>query len=223
MTLPGFAAQSLYLDVGWGVVLAAVVLGLLSGPGPARRLRGPRWLGPAAVAAVAAWVALPGAWSPTFWLGMAFQHPSVVLIVLAGVDGVGRLRPSAVPPDRPLLGLLPALTLLGAGAVLYAGAFALIQHDFYGIGFSGRATLIAGTVLVVAWAWLDPRSGWACVAVALAVATHAATRLPSGNGWDALLDPFLVGWSAVVVARSAWQRLRRSPIPTLPERSDEPA
>jgi hypothetical protein len=223
MTLPAFSAQSLYLDVGWGVVLAALLLGLLAGPGSAGRTRGPRWLGPAAVAAVAVGVALPGPWSPSFWLGMAFQYPSVVLVVLAGVSLARRFGMVATSPDRPLLAVLPAVTLLVAGAVLYAGAFALLPLDLYGIGFSGRAMVIAGTALVAAWAWLDRRSGWACIAVALAVAVHAATRLPSGNGWDALLDPFLVGWSAVVAVRSVLQRLRSSHGAGFPQRSDESA
>jgi hypothetical protein len=216
VNLPGPIAQALYLDAGWAIVLAAVAIALLGGRGarPGATL--------AACAAAAVAVSLPGPWSPSFWLGMAFQYPSPMLLALAGLGLLRRLRPAgpagtarpgraprAAADAAPLLSTLPAATLLAIAIALYAGAFAFVPYDAYALGYLRFSGPAIATVLVLAWTALDRRSAPACAALAAAAALHAATRLPSGNAWDALLDPFLAAWAAFVVLCAVRERLRR--------------
>jgi len=212
VNLPGPSAQALYLDAGWAIVLAALALALLG-----RRGAGPRATLAACVGAAVA-VSLPAPWSPSFWLGMAFQYPSLMLVALAALGLLRRLRPAAAaratPDAAPLLSALPAATLLAIAIVLYAGAFAFVPVDPYALGFLRFGGPAIATVLALSWAALDRRSAGACLALAAATALHAATRLPSGNAWDALLDPFLAAWAAFVVLCAVRERLRR-PAPTL--------
>ena len=98
-------------------------------------------------------------------------------------------------------GLTSARALaLVLGAVLLADMFILLPFSLYRWGFSSFAfgLLLAVALLV----WLVARSETsrrdarlACAALAL----FALTRLPSGNVFDALIDPWL--WM-VLLARS---------------------
>jgi hypothetical protein len=209
VNLPGQAAQALYLDIGWALVLAALVLRLL---GPAGR-RADATLAVCAAAAIG--VSLPAPWSASFWLGMAFQYPSLLLVVLAALSLMRRPGRDAGAGVAPLLAPWPAASLLALALALYAGAFALVPYDLYGLGYARLAGATIATVLVLSWAALDRRrAAWSCLAVAVAAALHAATRLPSGNAWDALLDPFLAACAAFVVLRALRDRLRgASPVP----------
>lgn len=207
MNLPGPAAQALYLDIGWAIVLAGLGLALLGRRAERRGVL----IGVCAAAAIG--VSLPAPWSLSFWLGMAFQYPSATLVALAGLKLVRQLRPAAEADASPLLSLLPAATLCALAAVLYAGAFAFVPYDPYGVGYLRFSGAAIATVLVLLWWALDRRSAASCGAIAVAAALHAATRLPSGNAWDALLDPFLVAWAAFVVLCAVRDRLGRpSPV-----------
>jgi hypothetical protein len=48
-------------------------------------------------------------------------------------------------------------------------------------------------------------------AVLGALLLFSIARLPSGNLWDALLDPLLWGWSLVSLGAAALRSLRRTP------------
>ena len=90
--------------------------------------------------------------------------------------------------------------------------FALLPLQLYALGFSSAAV---GTLLVIAMLpWLmvsEPRPAhnlrlWIAP---VAVLIFTALRLPGGNVWDAVLDPWL--WFALhpYVARALWRKLRR--------------
>jgi hypothetical protein len=211
MNLPAPAVQAVYLDVGWALVLAALLVRLL---GAAGRRTGTRL---AVCAAAAIGVSLPAPWSPSFWLGMAFQYPSLMLAALAALDLLRRPRPAGDADAAPLLSPLPAATLCVLAAVLYAGTFAIVPFDPYGLGFGRLSGAAIATALVVAWTALDRRSALSCLALASAAAVHAVSRLPSGNAWDALLDPFLAACAALVVLRALRGRLRHRSRALIPE------
>jgi hypothetical protein len=210
VNLPAPTLQALYLDAGWAIVLAALALLPLGRHGTR-----PRAVLVACVGAAVA-VSLPAPWSPSFWLGMAFQYPSLMLVALAALallrrlQGGGAARSGRARADAsPLLSPLPAATLAALALALYAGTFAFVPYDPYALGYERFSGPAIATVLVVLWAALDRRSAPACLALAAAAALHAATRLPSGNAWDALLDPFLAAWAAFVVLCAVRERLRR--------------
>ena len=196
--LPGLTLVRWAQTVVWGIVWAGLAARLLA--------RQPRAVRCAAMVLAALWVLLPGAWSPAWWLGLAFQQPShVTVLVCAGFVFIGSRQGASIgqgplrAPSKPVLTTARALALV-LGAVLLADMFILLPFSLYRWGFSSFAfgLLLAVGLLV----WLAARSETsrrdaqlACAALAL----FALTRLPSGNVFDALIDPWL--WM-VLLARS---------------------
>lgn len=189
--LPEAGLVRLNLCLGWSVVLA--------------------WLGvrvaaywtprPAVLAGVALllalWAWLPGPLAPTYWLGLAFQAPSWVTVLLCAGLLYGRcVKPSARPAGAQSLprdALVSAVLGVVAGWALLLDAFALLPVQLYAWGFSPLASALVWLVVLLPWAvdrnartlgfraWVGP---WA-------VLLFVAVRLPSGNVWDAVLDPWL--------------------------------
>lgn len=213
--LPHAVWMQIWLHVGWSVVLACLGASIAGRwmPSPAGKLDGRQW-GVALVLALWSWV--PGPYSPAYWLGLAFQAPSIAGVLVC--DALLRARffstrtgmPSSAATHRVTLAL--ALVGMVAGWALLLDTFALLPWQLYSWGFSAAAV---GTLMVlVLLPWLvvsvpnSSRSTRLWIAP-VAVVAFAATRLPSGNVWDALLDPWL--WVAlhVYVLRAVWRRLRR--------------
>lgn len=205
MTLPEPALQMFYARAAWAVVLAAVAASLA-----ARRGNLPR---PALVAlalACALAQALPGTWSPSHWLGLAFQAPAAFTTALAALV-LGRHW-----LGRPRTGLLPlplAAVLAVAGAWLYLDASGWVAHGAYHLGFTPFTAPLFALLLAASCLLCITRG----TAVGIAGALFAATvlfmllRLPTGNLWDALLDPFLWAWAVLVCAKAARAPVRARP------------
>jgi hypothetical protein len=207
--------MQIWLHLGWSVVLACTGASLMGRwlPAPAGKLDGRQW-GVALVLALWTWV--PGPYSPAYWFGLAFQAPSIATVLLC--DALLRARffstrsgmPLNATPHRATL----ALAVVGvlAGWALLLDTFALLPLQLYAWGFSSAAV---GVVLVVALLpWLavstaQPSRSLRLWIAPVAVLVFAASRLPSGNVWDAVLDPWL--WLALhaYVARALWRALRR--------------
>lgn len=196
--LPSLELTQGWLHLGWGVVLAWLGCVLVGWWTPYR----------AAVLTVAALVLasmwLPDPWSPAYWLGLAFQQPSVVLVLLCIRLLLRRLRkpPPAWATRRtpaPVRGLAPlafAGVLLGWALLFDVFALLPLPVSLYAWGFSPLA------VALVAWVSLglvlsNSQTGSRPLAwvVPLAVVAFVALRLPTGNVWDAVLDPWL--WLAL--------------------------
>lgn len=212
MSLPDLSWQILYGRLAWTLVLAAAAIGLL-----------PRaWRGRAAIAALllgfGAWNALPGDGAPSFWLGLAFQMPSAFLAALCGMrlwlGWQGRAQPVALP-----LPLAAPLALLGI--VLYLDAMGLLALGWYYAGFGPRGAplvgllLAAGSGLAVLRGVLRPHA----VALLAALCAFAVLRLPTGNLWDALLDPFLAAWGLVSAVIALRRRRGARRLKAVPARS----
>jgi hypothetical protein len=73
---------------------------------------------------------------------------------------------------------------------------AFFNPQLYELGFAsaGLWLVLAVTAAVLLWAHVAPR--WALSSVAV-LAVYVLLRLPTGNVWDALLDPFV--WLALHV------------------------
>jgi hypothetical protein len=204
MTLPELSLQFVYARLGWALVLAALLAGLW----PAS-WRLPRRAVGAAVALCLLPMFLPAAASPAWHLGLAFQYPSALLVGLCLVKLHARWR-SASGPIPAALPVPLAAALAVTGVLLYLDAFGLIAGGYYYAGFGGRAAL--GAVLlaaVCALAVTRGRNQPQTVAILGALALFSFARLPSGNLWDALLDPLLWGWALVVLLRAALAVLLR--------------
>ena len=189
--LPQAWATRLAMQLGWAMLLALMGAALARRAGRVRRC--------ALALALGASCALPGPWSPAHWLGLACYVPSLSTLLL-GAWGLWRL----LRPDMPIAAQQPAapdgmewyMLLAGSalGYALLADSFALWPQALYGWGFS--PALLAFLLLATAVPWVARGYVAAAHTIGLWVAPMALllfvlTRLPTGNVWDALLDPWL--------------------------------
>lgn len=194
--LPGALAFRLYLDVAWGLVLAALTLALWPKPRQAWRLHW--WLPPVMVL----WCLLPGEFSPAYWLGLALRAPSGLLVLLCAWSLWCQFQPQMRAQPRQALRAW-AWPLVVLGWLLLLDTFALLPFSLYAWGFApvvlgglavlGLLPLLAGAPLAMSSLWIA------------ALLLHVLLRVPTGNAWDAVLDPMLWAWLQVVALR----RLRR--------------
>ena len=205
--LPGMAFTAYANALAWALVLAWLLACLAA--------RAPVSLRRALVLAALVWGVLPGAVSPSYWLGLTFRAPSLItcLIVLAAlwrsVGPQARWLQRAI--ERPAEGLQwQVLAALVLGYLLLLDTLALLPLPLplYAFGFSPLCLLALGVVSLIPWVfpWAAGRSGGsAWVVLPLALLLFVLTRWPSGNVWDAVLDPCL--W--LVLHAHVWRRARR--------------
>ena len=207
MSLPELTWQIVYGRLAWALVIAALVCTLWP---PAWRL--PRRTAAALLLATAALQALPGAASPAYWLGLAFQWPSAALALLCALklyrtwQGDGR-QPALTPPL--------AMGIALVGLVLYLDAMGVLALGLYSWGFGPTAAPVTALLLAAACtgAAIVNRARGQALALLMALTLFAVLRLPTGNLWDALLDPLLWGWSLFSLAVRWWRTwaLQRRP------------
>ena len=194
-SLPGLLTAQCALRGMWALVLMTLAVRLLH-----RRSR--------AVQAVAAlvvgvWVLMPGSGSPAYWLGLAFMAPSWTSVGLCIIFMYPQTHTMpVVPPTKTMqLGtLVMAVMGIALGWLLLADMLLWLplMDSVYAWGFSPWAVLIVsvmGIVPLLLWGMrlMPPDSGAISVLVlpVFALIAFVFTRLPSGNVWDALLDPWL--------------------------------
>jgi hypothetical protein len=204
--LPDLVVMQLWLHVGWALVLAgggAAVMAQLCAPLMMRRVF---------ATVLGLWVLMPGNLSAAYWLGLAFQAPSVLGALACAYVGWAALRPTvarvADTAPRPLRwegGLVVCGVLLGWALLL--DTFAQLPWALYPLGF-GQPVLLALSVLAVlpllqagavrrVSAWLAP----------VALALFVLLRLPTGNAFDGVLDPWL--WVALHAVALRWRHCPR--------------
>lgn len=202
MNLPWLGLQVMWAHAAWGMVLAACGVGLLSHRKPFPVALAVGWLVLAFV-----WCAVPGPVSPAYWLGLSFQAPSGLLVACCAMTIWVNARGATGYRVLPT-GLAAALVVVGA--VLYVDSVGWLHLGLYAQGYGREAAIAAlllGAVAVLAVA-LGRRRGVA-LAVLLSLMLFSVFRLPSGNLWDALLDPWLWLWALCsLVAR--WRASRRN-------------
>ena len=215
--LPPAMAMQIWLHLGWSVVLACLGANLVGRwrPGRPGKLDGLQW-GVALVLGVWAW--LPGPYSPTYWLGLAFQAPSIAAVLLC--DALLRSRFFSTPTDTSInvptnpTALAFAVWGLLLGWALLLDTLALLPLQVYAWGSSTACVglvLLAGLVPWVVGAAKRPVGRSRMWVVPVAVLVFVVWRLPSGNIWDAVLDPWLWLVLHVFVARALrreWRRYR---------------
>lgn len=187
--LPGTGLASWALHGAWAVVLGALTLGLVQ----LFRQHRHRWL----AAMVALWAMWPGPESPAYWLGLAFQSPSLMSVLLCVVWAMRQRRASPFADLRPRGVAWPRAVLAGVGVllgwVLLLDMLAWWPVSVYALGFGSVALLPVCALATLLWlgdtAGNSGRTAALCVFMVLLM--FVLTRLPSGNLWDALLDPWL--------------------------------
>ena len=159
---------------------------------------------------------VPGPLSPVYWLEMAFAAPSWSSALLcawwlflskpaqtAYRNSWDGQRPARLP-------LTWALAGMALGWVLALDTFAALPlgASMYAWGFGPLCSALL--LLLTAGLWLGT-SGPVTAVPLLAVGVFILTRLPSGNVWDALIDPWLWLYFHACTAGHLWRRLRGHP------------
>lgn len=212
-SLPLGWAMHLGLALGWAVVLAALGAWLTQRFSlHARRL---------VAAALAVWALLPGPFTPDYWLGLAFHAPSLTSMLLCGwwlwrsLFGVRNTQPE---PEAGSHALWPVLSV-GLGLVVGYGlmldTFAVLPLQVYAWGFSPLLLLALLLVALLPWVLGGPSQRPATVPAWLlpvSLLLFAGTRLPTGNVWDAVMDPLLWLFLHGVAIRAFYRRVRRSAV-----------
>jgi hypothetical protein len=215
---PALSVLSVGMHVGWALVLGAISVWLLQTFSIKRRR--------VVAVAVILLCLIPNAWSPSWWLGLAFQTPSLILQGLCGLylyRGLQAHSASSTALDDsaasqiklrwPLGLLLPAII---AGWILALDTFALFGISFYPIGFTPY-TVLAALFFACLLQLISTRSGHPAstrhyrelaVIILLAIVVHMLFRLPTGNMWDALIDPWLWMMAHGFAASTLIQSLR---------------
>lgn len=204
--LPAPLSARIYLVLAWALVLACAGLELMRRT-PLARTGGWRWLLPAVLWLWALW---PGPASPAYWLGLAFRAPSAVTALLCAWWLLQQLRPAAGPLEASRAWRGAEAAGIGLGWLLLLDTFAVLPFPLYAWGFSplvlGVAALLAGGPWLLAAAPRPvPGVSWL---LGGALLLHGLLRLPTGNLWDALLDPWLWGWLQLGLLRRGWRALR---------------
>ncbi len=196
--LPGLGMQSFAMHVGWALVLAAATAFLLRAFPKPLRLAG--------TGIAAALQLLPAAWSPGWWLGLAFQSPSLTMQGICMLYLVRVWRQRDLPPvatlDTAAYARWPTLLLLVTtiiGWVFVLDMVAVFAQPIHAVGFTPMAVLASLLLASVFELW-SMRSGHppglqrfrdiAGIIVG-AMLIHLIFRLPDGNAWSALMDPWL--------------------------------
>jgi hypothetical protein len=198
--LPDALAMHMYLRVSWLVLLLLGATCLLRravarfGLPASRLLR----MTPVALFMLLLWV--PDDLSPAYWLGLAFNMPAMLSVLLC--FGLWREYTFSSQIDgAPLKGWLMAY-LAGAvvlGYLLLLDTLAMLPVQLYAWGFSPAALACALLVAVIPCVALNPLQRgyqWTCL-MPVALLVFVFTRLPTGNVWDVLLDPLL--WVALQI------------------------
>jgi hypothetical protein len=199
--LPQAVFLPLWVKLSWAVVVSAVVLRLTS------RLKASLWF-----AAVVCVVLLLPHTPASGYLALAFQTPSLVLMAWAmwcWADVLQMRSPVVTTPTSVAwMGVLLGWALV-ADTLNYWPAWFDLQ--LYALGFTstGLWLVLAATAAVLLW--VQPPKRWV-FSVAAVMAAYVLLRLPTGNAWDAVLDPFV--WLALHVqlwrAGRTWHASRAS-------------
>jgi len=196
--LPTAAALPWGIATSWGVVCAACLYAL------SRRWHRPSWRIVAALVLLSSWLPWTRGW--TTHLALAFQTPSwVTLLMCMALAWPARESPPPVCGWTPWAGWL-------LGWSLWLDAFnrwpSGWEVSLYAWGFGAPALWTAMLCVGAAAVWTWRRHGVVAriqVIVALALLAFAITRGPTGNVWDALLDPWLWLVCHVYVLRQMWR------------------
>jgi len=214
VNLPDLMLQIVYGRLAWALVASALLLALL--PVTARRTK------VLIVAATVALMALPGPASPAYWLTLALQYPSGLLLGFAVMALRARWH-----GRQPRFAMRPglALGLAAIGLLLYLDTFGVVALGLYYGGFNPVAAPLLACAAAIGFAVNAWRGHAAAPAAAMLMAQllFSGLRLPTGNLWDALLDPLLWSWalgSTIVAARrrlAGRRALHRQPAQAVPE------
>lgn len=210
--LPDAQLATVYLHLGWSVLLGWL---------------GRRCANTAVACLLAAWAWVPGIWGASHWLGLAFQSPSVLAVLWCANDWWAQQRGQRAPAPTACAARFAWGWSTALGWILLADILGWFPASVYAWGFSTAAlacvALLAFVPLIAPRTCLSANASerrvWMLWPLALLV--FVATRLPTGNVWDAVLDPWL--WLVVqVVLLRRWRGAKLRPPCSAPGAQEHP-
>jgi hypothetical protein len=208
--VPALPVQQVFHAAGWLALLSWCTVGFL--PVEDKRWR---WL----VSSVF-WLLFMGCWSwPLSALGMAFQTPSLLTLCLCMANAwksIHNASPRLFYTARAVtvsawLWLLLAIL----GWLLFLDTLGWLSLNLYAAGFDHLLPWL-GWLCALAWLflayWFD-LPAWHRQAAGcwlLATGLFVFTKAPSGNMWDAWLDPWLWLWANAKLIGIWWRYRARS-------------
>lgn len=213
--LPSTLVQYAGLYGAWTLVLAW-------GAAALTRRWSPRY-GWGVVLVVAFVTVVPGLSSPAYWLGLAFQSPSLssLLLAIGGLIVKARTRPMKASADNNGWVLVACAVGASLGWLLLLDTLAWWPISVYAWGFSPSAVAVLASALAIGWTLLGgartgSTRGLVLSVPSLALVIFVITRWPTGNVWDALLDPWLWVGLHVALFISGLRARRQRVVPTIP-------
>ena len=148
--------------------------------------------------ALALWAWVPGPWGASYWLGLAFQIPSLSAALIALSVLLHRFARQTSGPgtaNQRQISWAIAWSLMAVltGVLLLLDTFAVFDFSIYQWGFSPMAFALLLALALVPWVvsgkqGLKQPAVWSLLG---ALIVFLITRWPTGNVWDAVLDPCL--------------------------------
>jgi hypothetical protein len=151
---------------------------------------------------------------PLYWLGLAFQTLSFSAMLLVGsVYAEVLAQPRKLEPWQRAdsLSFWALLVAVLPGYLLLLDTFAVLPLQIYAWGFSPMALLCLLAVSLlpgVLRGYTISRSAPEVWVAPTALLLFAVTRLPTGNVWDALIDPWLWLFLNGALLRVVYRRWR---------------
>lgn len=202
MNLPALEWQFIYGRLAWAIVLASVLVACWPRRRPLTRPVLAALCGASLVLMV-----LPGQASLAYWVGLAVQWPSGLLLGLCVVKLHAAWSGNR---GQALMPLWFAAPLAVAGTALYVDAVGWTTRGMYygGFGPALAPAIALGLLMLCIGAVLRGRIRPQACAMLVALSGFTLFRLPTGNLWDALFDPLLWCWTVGVVLAAGWRKLR---------------
>jgi len=196
--LPSAAVMQTYLRAAWLAPLLLCALWLMRMVAARKGLAVSLPVRTASSVLLVIWILLPQGLSPAYWLGLAFNAPALMSVLLCfwlGWKQAAGVQSNSKGESTFAARWGRAYALFGVvfGYALLLDTLALLPVQLYAWGFSPAALACMVVLAVVPCVVSNPTlhgNRWALLMPA-ALLVFVLTRLPTGNVWDVLLDPLL--------------------------------
>ena len=183
--LPQAVMLPMWVKLSWALVASAAVLRLMQG------FQYKLWI----AVLCALLMLMPRIDVLSGYLALAFQTPSLVLVVWGFWRWIDAMQHRAPEVSTPVPVAFVGVLLGWALAIDAFNAWpSFLNLQLYALGFTSVGLWLVLGMLVALTLWKQVVVRWT-LSMAAVLVVYVLLRLPTGNVWDALLDPFV--WLAL--------------------------
>jgi len=211
--LPVSTSLFLALKIEWAIVMTGALIFILS----SQSIKIKKY----AALLVVIFSFLPNQFSFSYWLGLAFQMPSIASVLLSSIF-LNRIFATTIKTTssegraRKNWTNIQACAGVILGYLLLLDTFAKLPFHLYNFGFSPISLIIVAIFLLLPALLLSNSFlGFlkANIFIISGILVFLFARLPTGNVWDAVLDPWLWLILHIYLLRLCFKPSRRRPVP----------